>query len=464
MNRRTFTQLLLTTTAATRLLGCQTNAQPRHPETILVIGAGMAGIAAARDLHDAGHTVTLLEGRNRPGGRLWTSRQWDTPMDMGASWIHGDRGNPLTAIADKINAPRVASNSEAWALYNAAGQQLPDRTRDKIAAWEAKIMRAITATYAGEDVSVAAAIAAHIDLINLANTEQQQLNFALNELLEQSWATDSRDLSAHYVDEGRAFGGDDVLFPEGYDALTYYLARDLDIRLNEQVTEIAYDNRSVTVTTQSGEFKGDRAIVTLPIGVLKRGDVVFAPPLPEAKQAAIAALGVGVLNKIYLKFPHVFWQRSPDWISYIPEAQGKFSSWLNLHRSTGQPILAAFNIGAFARELETFSDEAITDRALQTLRLMYGRKTPEPIAAQITRWASDSFARCAYSSPAVGMTKTTRADLAATVGDRLFFAGEATHSDYPATVHGAYLSGQRAAQQLRQSSTRSIHSRSSAGR
>ncbi|NEO83656.1 MAG: NAD(P)-binding protein [Spirulina sp. SIO3F2] len=416
---------------------------------MVIVGAGMAGIAAARSLHDAGYTVILLEGRDRLGGRLWTSRQWDTPVNLGASWIHGDRGNPLTAIADEINAPRAASDSEDWVLYDAAGKQLPDRAWVEIEDFEAQITRAIAATYAGEDVPLAEAIANHIDLAALSPTERQRLNFAINSGIELDWATDGSELSAHYVDEGKGFGGDDVLFPQGYDALAHYLAQALDIRFNERVTQIVYSDRGVTVTTQSGRFEGDRAIVTLPIGVLKRGDVVFEPPLPKEKQAAIAVLNAGVLNKVYLKFPHIFWQRSPDWISYISKAKGEFSAWLNLYRSTGQPILTAFNAGAFAQELETFSDEQIIDRAMQTLRLMYGQNTPEPIDAQITRWASDPFARCSYSSPGVGMTKVTRADLASPVGDRLFFAGEATHSDYPATVHGAYLSGQREAGRLR---------------
>ncbi|NEO84615.1 MAG: FAD-dependent oxidoreductase [Spirulina sp. SIO3F2] len=448
MNRRNFIQLLLTTIAATRLLGCQTQAQTTQAETIVIVGAGIAGLAAAWDLQEAGHRVILLEGRDRVGGRLWTSRRWATPMDLGASWIHGERGNPLTALADAIDAPRVATDSTDYPLYGVTGERLSDQVWDAVNAWEAEVIRAVRATYSGADVSLATAIANEIDLDALTTSEWQLLNFAVNALIEQDAATDAEDLSAHHLDGGQEFGGDDVLFPQGYDVLATYLAEGLEIRLNQPVSQITYTEEGVSLTTPSGIVEGDRAIVTLPIGVLKRGDVVFEPPLPEAKQNAIAVLNAGVLNKVYLQFPEVFWPESPDWLSYVSETRGEFSTWLNLYRPTGQPILAAFNVGDFARQLEALTDAQIVDRAMQTLRRIAGPSTPEPIAAQITRWASDPFARCSYSSPGVGMTETTRADLAAPVGDRLLFAGEATNGDYPATVHGALLSGRREAERI----------------
>ena len=424
--------------------GCN-RSKNTYAEKILIVGAGMAGISAARNLIDAGHDAIVLEGRDRIGGRMWTSRKWEnTPVDLGASWIHGHRGNPLTAIADKINAPRQATDFNDVSLYDVEGNLVPDGIWVRLFGFERKMSRAIKkAERLDDDISIEAAIAAQMDLDALSQTKRRQFNFAVNMSLEQPFATDIGELSAHYMDEGKEFKGDDLLFPQGYDALIDYLATGLDIRLNEKVTRIAYNDRNVTVSTSSGTFEADRAIVTLPIGVLKHGDVVFEPALPEKKQTAIEAVGMGVVNKTYLQFPKVFWERSNDWIGYIPEEKGQFSAWFNLYPSTGQPILAAFNPGDFGRTIETFSDDQIIDRAMQTLRLMYGTDIPNPVDAQITRWKSDPFARCAYSSPVVGMTETTRSDLAEPILNRLFFAGEATNSDYPSTVHGAYLSGQR---------------------
>ena len=455
--------------ATTRWASCQSdgqgNGQNSSAETILVVGAGMAGIAAARHLQDAGYKVVVLEGRDRLGGRIWTSRQWrEIPLDLGASWIHGERGNPLTQIANRIGAPRQATDSEDWVLYDVVGNLLGDEVWEQIETYENQAFAAIEqAVRAGQDMSIEAAISAYLDRAdiadnnladnnladnNLADTDLRRFDFAVHDLIEQAWATDMDQLSVHALDEGEGFEGEDLLLPQGYDALVQHLATGLDIRFGATVTQITYDDAGVTVAARSGSFRADRVIVTLPIGVLKWGGVVFEPPLPLAKQAAIEVLNAGVLNKVCLRFPRVFWQRSPDWISYIPEEKGEFSTWLNLARSTGKPVLAAFNVGSFARSLETRSDSEIVDRAMATLRLLYGKSTPEPLDAQITRWFFDPFARCSYSSPGVGMTAQTRADLAAPLGDRVLFAGEATHSDYPATVHGAYLSGKREAERI----------------
>jgi len=452
MNRREFIQLMLITSAVTATTACHHTSNNQQPETIVIVGAGMAGISAARHLHDAGHTVILLEGRHRIGGRVWTSRKWDnTPLDMGASWIHGERGNPMTQLANQINTPRQASDHENWLLYDTAGNLQSAKTWRQMEQFGTQIVAALEAAAELEqDISVAAAIAAHIKLDSLSTAEKKLFNTMLNYQLEQEWAADSHVLSAHYIDEGREFGGNDMVFLQGYDVLIDYLATGLDIRLNQQVTHISYRETDVTVETQHETFAADRVLVTLPIGLLKRGEVTFEPQLPAEKQAAIGAIGVSVLNKVYLQFPRLFWPPAPDWIGYIPDVKGEFSAWLNIYRYTGQPILAAFNGGDFGTAIETLSDREIVDRAMQTLRILYGTTIPEPTDVQITRWFTDPFARCSYSHPAVGMTTKTRAELAAPLGERVFFAGEATHSDYPATVHGAYLSGQREAKRIRQ--------------
>lgn len=448
MRRRDFT-LLLTVTVGTQCHP-RPKVDPQNAETIIVVGAGMAGLAAARELHDAGHHVMVLEGRQRLGGRVFTSREWpEAPMDLGASWIHGPRGNPLSALADAARAPRRATDSDVAPVHDTDGHELSKDVWDDVGRYRKLIQNAMKrATRRPQDTSIAEAAREEIDLAALTHDERKRYEFTLNDALEQEYALDVRDLSAQRLFDGEGFGGQDVLFPKGYGALAEHLSLGLDVRFGKHVTQISHDESGVTIHANEQTLHGDRVVVTLPIGVLKHGNVRFDPPLPETKRQAIAAMGVGVMNKLVLQFPSVFWQKDADWISYLSEPRGRFSTWLSAHRTSGYPILTAFNVAGYGRALEEQSDEEMVRRAMHTLRKMYGPGIPPPNGVQATRWHSDPWARCSYSGPIVGMPKDTRATLAAPIAHRVFFAGEATSELYPSTVHGAYLSGQREAQRI----------------
>ena len=170
--------------------------------------------------------------------------------------------------------------------------------------------------------------------------------------------------------------------------------------------------------------------------------------MPRDKARAIAALGSGVLNKCFLRFPRAFWDPEVELFGWVSEQRGRWAEFLNLQAYGDAPVLLGFNAASFGREIEGWEDRAVVASAMETLRLIHGAKIPEPEAWQITRWASDRFARGAYSFAAVGSGTRHRQALAEPVEERLFFAGEATHTDYPATVHGALLSGEREAERI----------------
>jgi monoamine oxidase len=159
---------------------------------------------------------------------------------------------------------------------------------------------------------------------------------------------------------------------------------------------------------------------------------------------------MGLLNKTYLRFPEVFWDKEHDLLGHIAERKGEWAEWLNIYKYTGQPILLGFNAGRYGRQIEKLSDREIVAAAMKTLRSLYGAKIPDPEAWLITRWAGDPLAGGSYSYLPPGATEGDRAALAQPVGGRLFFAGEATSVEYPATVHGALLSGRRAAKEIGQ--------------
>jgi monoamine oxidase len=173
------------------------------------------------------------------------------------------------------------------------------------------------------------------------------LQYAINSDIEHEYAADVDWLSLYHWDEPYHFGGEEVIFPQGYDALAHGLAQALDVRLNHVVSKIEHGEQGVTVTTNRGEFEADQVVVTLPLGVLKRHALEFSPTLPTRKQQAIERLGMNVLNKVYLRFPAAFWREDDtDWIGYIAENKGEWAEALNIHH-TRQPILLLFNAGKY---------------------------------------------------------------------------------------------------------------------
>jgi monoamine oxidase len=201
--------------------------------------------------------------------------------------------------------------------------------------------------------------------------------------------------------------------------------------------------------TSQGELAAPKVVVTIPLGVLQAGGIVFEPALSAAKQHALERLGMGVLDKCYLRFAAPFWRDDDtDWIGRVSETPGEWAEYLNLQRALGQPILLAFHAADQARALERLDDAQTVDAALAALRTCYGGRVSAPTGHLVTRWAADPFARGSYSFIRPGGSPRDREALAAPIGATVFFAGEATETAHPATVRGAYESGLRVAAQV----------------
>ncbi|GAB4122109.1 MAG: FAD-dependent oxidoreductase [Roseiflexaceae bacterium] len=415
---------------------------------VLVIGAGLAGLAAARELQARGVDVVVLEGRKRIGGRIWTSTKWpDLPLDLGASWIHGVQGNPLTTLANTIKAPRVITSYDNSQTYNTAGKPLSDAEMARLDRLHEQVQQLIEAAQQAEqDRSVRQAMAPLI--ANGSPETLRYLDFILNGTIEHEYAGRADQLSVYWYDSAKAFPGDDAIFRQGFHVISEYLAKGLRIELGQIVRRIDWSASPVRVVTNQREYRADHVLITLPLGVLQAGQIQYTPALPSAKQRAIAALGMGVLNKCYLRFAEPFWPDDVDWLEYIPSKYGEWTEWVSFLRTANMPVLLGFNAAEQGRAIEALSDRQIVASALQTLRIMYGQKIPNPIDYQITRWASDPFALGTYSFNPVGSHPRMRQELAKPVAQQLFFAGEATEHEYFATAHGAYRSGLRAAQEI----------------
>jgi monoamine oxidase len=157
---------------------------------------------------------------------------------------------------------------------------------------------------------------------------------------------------------------------------------------------------------------------------------------------------MGVLNKIFLQFDEVFWDDTVDWIGIVPpDGLDPWVDWVTIGRTDDVPVLLGFAAGDFGRRVDTMGDEEAVASALATLRSAHP-DAPEPVDALVTRWGADEFARGSYSFAAVGSDPSMRDDLATPVGEQVYLAGEATSREHPSTVHGALLSGRRAAEQV----------------
>jgi len=423
--------------------------RPREAD-VLILGAGVAGLAAARALTDNGRSVIVLEARNRIGGRMWTDHSLGSAVDLGASWLEGVNGNPITKLVEQFGVKTVVSDEDNGVVYNFDGRKMSDKEYAEMENLFESIYAEVEywQEESDNDMSLQQAFDKVLKRWTLSTEQLRRLQFVIQSNFALEMGADPDHLSLWEWDQdNEEFSGGERVFPEGYNQITDSLAQGLDIRLEVMVNSVTYDQTGVKVETSAGGFGGTKAVVTFPLGVLKMNVVRFDPPLPPKKQEAIDRLEMGVLNKVYLKFPEIFWDNE-ETISYVGQVTGEWCDWLNLVPYTNAPVLLAFHGGAKGFAIEELSDEEIIAGAIKTLRVIYGDSIPDPIGYVITRWSKDPLTFGSYSYIPPFASGKDYDLLAAPVDDVLFFAGEATNRYYPSTVHGAYMSGLRAAKEM----------------
>ncbi|MGH6778867.1 MAG: flavin monoamine oxidase family protein, partial [Bradyrhizobium sp.] len=433
MTRRGFlsASAALATAAALRPVGWAAASVPREAD-IVVIGAGAAGIAAARRIVAANRKVIVIEAASRVGGRCMTDiSTFGVPFDRGARWLYDADNNPMINLARNL---RLDLSDVPFGQKIRIGRRYarPGETEEFLASL-VRAKQAITAAArSGLDESCAAAVPG--DLGDWAGT----VDFVLG---PGTTGKDLKDLSA--VDKAHARDRTDTIgCRQGLGTLIAKLGGRLPLSLSTPASRIAWNNRNVAVDTPVGRIAAHAAIITVSTNVLAAGGIEFVPDLPKRYLDAAARLSLGSYDHIALQMPGNPLGLSRDDVLI---EQNSSTHTGQLYANIGGSSLCVMDIGgSFCRDLSAQGEPAMVAFAAEWLTKLFGSDAAKAIKkASATRWNDQPYVLGAMSAAAPG-GRFARSILTEPIGG-LFLAGEATHENWWGTVDGAWESGERAA-------------------
>ncbi len=396
---------------------------------IAIIGAGAAGLGAARALENSGLSAIVLEARDRVGGRAHTIMAApDITFDLGCGWLHSADRNSFVKIAERLNF-EIDKTRPPWREQSLdAGFPLKERA-DFIEALDAFYDRAEEAAKSGRD----SAASSYLEPGNRWNPMIDAISTYVN----------GCELDRVSILDMDAYEDTEINWRvrRGYGALMTAYAAPIPLALNCNVTLVDHSGKRVRVETSQGTLTAGKVIVTVPTNLIADESIRFHPALP-GKVAAARGLPLGLADKVMLALDQ------PDALPKDGNLRGATmrTAMGGFHlRPFGQPCIEGFFGGRFARELEDAGDGALAAQGIDEIVALLGndfRRKLKPLSE--SRWAHDPFARGSYSHALPGHAGD-RAVLAAPVDNRLFFAGEATSPNFFSTAHGARDSGERAA-------------------
>jgi monoamine oxidase len=453
LNRRKFLKKtgqfapVLLAAPGTLISACEkTTTQRAKNKSIIIVGAGIAGIHAAQLMLDEGATVTVLEASSRWGGRIRALNSFaDFPIELGAEEIHGQK----TAWYDLVKASGAKFASGAEEDYYFMGNQLRSATaiEDIPAAQTVFDLVEKIERNQGSDTSVA-------DMALAAGVTTAWMPLA-NALIGNEHGTSNTRINAKGV------GREDDLWTAGEQNFTvadksyeqiieqHYSKAIATIQMGLPVTQIDYAGTVVTVTTLNGQtYSADWVLVTVPLPILQAGTIDFVPALPASKVEAAQKIGMDRGMKVILKFTERFWSEDMGSLygsGPVPEY------WFTSKGRGNQLILTAFVMGEAADLLSGMTESTAISTVLDDLDQIFGGTVASDryVDGRVMDWSKMPYIRGAYSYATRADGLDFRKKLAEPLGDRVFFAGEATHTEgHNSTVHGALETGERAVEEM----------------
>ncbi|KAI6205215.1 hypothetical protein M3Y94_00767600 [Aphelenchoides besseyi] len=441
----------------------------KHTLEVVIVGAGISGLTAARQLTLNGAKVTVLEATERCGGRMKDDHSLKVAVGCGAQLVTGVINSPLILMCHQVGLNYRKLTDECPLVDASCGRVVsPSADRvvdehfncvlDAINQW-----RKITK---GTDSSL-------LEKINTFHKKfTESLNFSWSENYERilqwqignvEFSCGSRlsDVSCRNWDQNEAIGqfaGDHAILCDGSSKIIQNLAEDLDIRFKHVVERVEYGSkRKPIVYCKNGKkFYCDKILMCIPLAMYHKETVTFNPPLPPSKLKGIRGLGAGLIEKVAVRFPTRFWSSllkkdgTLDYFGHVPKnekGRGLFNMFYDFStRDDGNRtyVLMSYVCGDSVEIVNKHTDVEVVGLFVDALRDLFpNEKIPEPIGHVVTHWGRDPNIGMSYSYVKVGASGDHYDLMAEPVQNRIYFAGEATSRWFPQTMTGAYVSGLR---------------------